>query len=71
MEELLKMYREYNDKRFDEVRADLQEVNRKLDEIHDFKVTTIATSRTVSMIVSALCGLLTLITSAAITINFK
>lgn len=66
-EELLKMYREYNDKRFDEVRADLQDIRLRMEEVNNFKVEMIASSRTVSMVVSAICGLMTLL--ATIYIN--
>jgi tetrahydromethanopterin S-methyltransferase subunit G len=69
--ELLTMYREYNDKRFDEVRKDLQEIQEKLNEIHDFKVQMIANSRLVSMVVSAVCGLVTLIITTIVSIKFK
>ena len=70
MEHLLKMYQEYSDKKFDEIREDIQEIRQRMDEIHEFKVTSIATSRTVSMIVSAVCGLVTLLVTSFLTIKF-
>lgn len=70
MEHLLKMYQEYSDRKFDEIREDIHEIRQKMDEIHEFKVTSIATSRTVSMIVSAVCGLVTLLVTSFLTIKF-
>ena len=70
MEQLFKLYTEYNDKKFDEVRSDIHELRQKIEEIHEFKVTSIATSRTVSMIVSAVCGLVTLLVTSFLTIKF-
>lgn len=71
MQELLQMYREYNDKRFDELRADLQEISLKLETMNEFKVQMIASSRVVSMVISAICGLVTLIASTVISIKYK
>lgn len=70
MENLLKMYQEYSDKKFDEIREDIQEIRQRMDEIHEFKVKSIATSRTVSMIISAICGLVTLLVTSFLTIKF-
>lgn len=63
MMELLKHHIEETRDRFDEVRADLQDIRCKLEAIHEFKVSTIATSRTVSFIVSAISGIITLLIS--------
>lgn len=71
MQELLQMYREYNDKRFDELRDDLQEISLKLEGINEFKVRMVANSRLVSLIVSAICGFITLLVTTFVSIKYK
>lgn len=62
--DLLKHHIEETRSRFDEVRSDLQEIRAKLEDIKEFKIDAIATSRTVSFIVSAISGLITLVATA-------
>ena len=71
MEELLKMYREYNDKRFDEVRDDIKDIASRIEDLREFKIQQIAAARTVSMIISSVCGFITLIVSSLLTVKFS
>ena len=42
----------------------LERIENKLEELHSFKIEMLATSRTVSFIVSAISGLITLVATA-------
>lgn len=70
MEDDLKFYREYNDRRFDEIRSDIRDLATRLEELNEFKISQIATSRTISVVISAICGLITLIVSSFLTVKF-
>lgn len=56
------------EKKFDALQSDIAEVNSKLQDLHQFKTTMIVNSRWVSIIVSAVCGAVTLGVSTAISL---
>ena len=61
---------EETNKRLDCLKEDLQDIQLRIEALHEFKVQQIATSRTVSFIISGVCGLITLIVSAVISIKY-
>lgn len=61
MEELLKHHIQDTRDRFNELKQELTALHEKLEDLRDFKISLIATSRTTSIIVSTVCGLITLI----------
>lgn len=67
MRELLQMYREYSDKRFDTIDEELQEIRVVLQEIKEFKIQSINGAKVVSTIVSAVSGVVTLIITWVLT----
>lgn len=73
MEELLKRHISETDRRFEEIQDHLEEISGKMDDLRDFKVKLIVTSRFFSIVVSAICGILTLLASSFVTyyINVK
>ncbi len=68
MERLLEYHMKHTDTRIAELRQDLNgqldEVHRKLDDLTKFKIEMVASARMTSLIVSAICGLVTLVASA-------
>lgn len=63
MESLLKYHIQSTEKRFDELNSNIKELSQKMDNVNEFKVKMIASSRTVSFIISAVCGAITLLVS--------
>ncbi len=57
--ELLQYFMGETNKRFDSI-------DEKLDDIHQFKVSLIAQSRLTALIVSGLCGFITLLATVAL-----
>lgn len=70
MQDLFKLYTEYTDKRFDDIKEDLHDLGAKIDDLREFKVEMVATSRLVSFIISAVSGLITLIISTIVSIKY-
>lgn len=70
MEELFKYYVEQTNKRFDDLKEDLRDIQMRIESLHEFKVEQIATSRTISLIISGVCGLITLIVSTLVSIKY-
>ena len=44
----------------------LNRIEEKIDKLQEFKVTSLATMRLASMVVSGVCGLLTMIATSAL-----
>lgn len=63
MENLLKYHIQATEKKFDELHDSIKELSQKMDNVNEFKVKMIASSRTVSFIISAVCGAITLLVS--------
>lgn len=65
MDRLLDYHMKQTEKRFDELKADIHDqfmlVNTKLEDLTRFKIEMLASARTTSLIVSSLCGLLTMV----------
>ena len=70
LEHLIKYHIEETHKRFDDLKEDLRDIQLRIESLHEFKVQQIATSRTVSFIISGVCGLITLIVSTVISIKY-
>lgn len=71
MEHLIKYYMEQSNKNFDHISQELKEVKAQLADLEKFKVSMIATSRTTSVIVSGVSGLVTLLVTAFFVPWFK
>ncbi|HLB41220.1 MAG TPA: hypothetical protein VJJ83_05495 [Candidatus Babeliales bacterium] len=71
MDSVLDYHIGHSDKKFEELKIQIEALSEKVDELREFKVQMIATSRLVSLVVSAFSGLITLIVSTVITIKFK
>lgn len=59
--ELLKQHIKDTTRRFDELRKSLDRFEGKLDDLSEFKVSVITTSRVSSLVISALCGFITFV----------
>ena len=44
----------------------LSRIEQKIDQLQEFKVTSLATVRIASMVVSGICGLITMIATSAL-----
>lgn len=64
MEQLLQHHIHQTEKNFDEIKNELTHFNSKLDDLAKFKAEMITSSRWVSVIVSAICGAVTMTGSA-------
>lgn len=65
--DLLEHHIEETRRQLDDVKAELKNIRDRLDDLHRFKADLIASSRTVSLIVSAVCGFITLIATTVAT----
>jgi hypothetical protein len=65
-EELLKYHIQDTGKKFDDLNDSLKMINSRLDDVQAFKMEMIISARWVSLIVSALCGLVTMTGSAVL-----
>lgn len=54
-------------KKFDELKGELSDIRDRVEQIAVFKVEAIVTARMVSLIVSAACGILTLVATVLLT----
>lgn len=70
LDSILEYHIDETSKRFTEVKEDLSELKLKMDELKGFKIEMLATSRLVSMIISATCGIITLTVSTIVSIKF-
>lgn len=64
MEELLKHFIKQTDERFKEVKGDLSDINSKIDQLHEFRVKTMASAWWISFIASSICGFVTMLVTA-------
>ena len=73
MERLLQMHIQVTEKRFDEFKEQMDKLIVKIDELNDFKTSLIVSSRFFSLVISAVCGMITFIASTIITyyVNIK
>jgi hypothetical protein len=64
--------RDETNRRFDEVREDIRAlaktVDERLTELQEFKISMVVSTRWISLIVSAFCGLITLLVTVAVTV---
>jgi ABC-type glycerol-3-phosphate transport system permease component len=61
---LLEHHMKETGRRFDEVSNHIEELSLKLDGLSEFKVRTIVNARWVSMVVSGVCGFITMVVTA-------
>lgn len=61
MEKLLQYFMTDTEKKFDSLNAKVDNVFNKIDDLTKFKIEMIASARMTALIVSALCGGITLI----------
>lgn len=66
-EALLSYHIEQTGKKFDEVRDELKSLIEKVDALQEFKVSIIINARWVSLVVSAICGFVTLVATTALS----
>lgn len=66
MEQLLRYHIEVTEKQFTEMREELVVIRDKLDALQEFKIQMLTNSRTVSFVVSAICGLVTMVVSGIV-----
>lgn len=67
MENLLRYHIATTEKQLDALRAELNAIEMKIDNLNEFKTKTVVTARYVSFIVSSLSGLITLIVTTLIS----
>lgn len=56
---------------FAELKEDLKTLTEKVNTLNEFKIGLIVSSRTTSLIVSAICGFLTLLITTFVSIKFR
>lgn len=66
---LLNYHINETNQKFAEIKEDLEQIRERLDKLSEFKIDMIATSRTVSFIVSALCGILSLLVTTLVSLK--
>lgn len=78
MEPLLKYFIDETNKKIDDLKADVsegrketREVRDKLSDLQAFKVEMVVSARWVSLLVSAACGLLTMLATAYLNHKLK
>lgn len=71
MEKLIEYFINETNKTRDELKSEIRLIQERLNDLQKFKVEMIVSARWVSLIVSAVCGLLTMIVSAVITLKLK
>jgi hypothetical protein len=69
MEQLFRYFIQETDKKFDELKGDIADVKEQLKDLSKFKAEMIATARTTSFIVSAICGAITLTVTVVVFLN--
>lgn len=68
MDKLIDYFIEETNKKFDDVKDRVDSIHKRLDDIEKFKVEMMVSSRWVSLLVSAACGLITLTASSVVSI---
>lgn len=68
--QMLEYHIEETSRRFDEVKSDLKDIKEKIDDFKEFKIEMLTTSRMVSIIISGVCGIITMIVSVIISIKY-
>ena len=63
-DELLTYFMDQTDKRFEMIQGDVKAISRNLEDLRSFKAEMLVSSRWVSLIISAVCGLATMLLSA-------
>lgn len=71
MDELLQYFISDTNKKHDAMEQRLGRIEDKLDDIYKFKITTIVSARFVSLVVSSICGLITMIATMIFGHYFK
>ncbi len=71
MENLLEHHIAETRQRFKELRSDFKIIEYKIDELHDFKIQTIMSAKMTSMIISAVCGFVTLVATCTVEYFLK
>lgn len=61
MDGLLKYHIENTDKRLSDLQVETREIRKRIDSLQEFKVSMIAGARLTSLLVSSLCGFITLL----------
>lgn len=67
MENLLRYHIATTEKQLDALKAELSAIDQKIDNLHEFKTRTVVTARYVSLIVSAVSGFVTLISTTLLS----
>lgn len=63
MEKLIQYFMDHTDKRFDEVRGEINKLGESLADLSKFKIEMLASARTSAFLVSVVCGAITLIST--------
>lgn len=73
MDELLKRHIQETDRNFENIHEELLSLSKQIEDLKDFKMRLLISSRFFSFLVSAICGAVTLIASSFVTylINVK
>lgn len=73
MDELLKRHIVETDRKFEELQEDVALLVSKIDDLRDFKIRLLVSSRFFSMIIGAICGAISLLASSFVTyyVNIK
>ena len=66
MEDVLQYHINETNQNFRDIRNDLKSINEKLDAVNEFKISTVITARWVSLIISSVCGLITLVATGVV-----
>lgn len=67
MENLLRYHIATTEKQLDALRAELNAIEMKIDNLNEFKTKTVVTARYVSLVVSAVAGFCTMVISAIVS----
>ena len=66
-EEFREILREENNRRFDSIEKELIEMRKQMTKLNEFKIQVLSSSKVGSFLISAFCGIITLIASLWLT----
>ncbi len=71
MDNILKYHIEDTKEKLLEIKEDIEDLTATIEDLKEFKIQLVATSRLTSLIVSAICGFVTLAVSTLVAVKFK
>lgn len=71
MESLLRYFMEETNRKFQDIHESQGHINKKLDDLTQFKIEMVASARMTSFLVSSACGFVSMVVSVGLAIYLK